>query len=229
MNGWLPLGRPDRIPVGTTKSGAPRARRHRRRTSGGTTPSARSGWWLLAPLAGVFLLGLRLDRIEAERIRLERAIGFYERGLARLNDDWAGTGESGNEFADPKHLYAADLDLFGNGSVFQRLCAARTRRGMGMLAAWLLTPAPPSVIRERQTGVRRRPPSIRRPCSRRDASPLSAHALANGSMMSIPISSKSRTFLVATAIPRERAIAAICPSACETGRPAMRRAAAISA
>ncbi len=112
-----------------------------------------SGWWLLAPLAGVFLLGVRLDRIEAERIRLERAIGFYERGLARLNDDWAGTGESGNEFADPKHLYAADLDLFGNGSVFQRLCAARTRRGMGMLAAWLLTPAPPSVIRERQTAV----------------------------------------------------------------------------
>ncbi len=115
--------------------------------------AAYSGWWLLAPLAGVFLLGVRLDRIEAERIRLERAIGFYERGLARLNDDWAGIGESGNEFADPKHLYAADLDLFGNGSVFQRLCAARTRRGMGMLAAWLLTPAPPSVIRERQTAV----------------------------------------------------------------------------
>ena len=112
-----------------------------------------SGWWLLAPLAGVFWLGVRLDRIEAERARLERAIAFYERGLARLDDAWAGTGDRGNAFADPKHLYAADLDLFGNGSLFQRLCAARTRRGMAMLATWLLSPAPPGVIRERQTAV----------------------------------------------------------------------------
>ena len=112
-----------------------------------------SGWWMLVPLAGVFLLGVRLDRIEAERARLERAIAFYQRGLARLDDAWAGTGEQGNEFADPQHLYAADLDLFGDGSVFQRLCTARTRRGMSMLAAWLLSPAPPGVVRERQTAV----------------------------------------------------------------------------
>ena len=112
-----------------------------------------SGWWLLAPLAGVFWLGVQLDRIEAERARLERAIAFYERGLERLDDAWPGTGDRGNAFADPKHLYAADLDLFGNGSLFQRLCAARTRRGMAMLATWLLSPAPPGVIRERQTAV----------------------------------------------------------------------------
>ncbi len=112
-----------------------------------------SAWWLLAPLAGVFFLGVRLDRIESERARLQRAIAFYDRGLERLDDAWAGTGEGGDEFADPKHLYAADLDLFGNGSLFQRLCAARTGRGMGMLAAWLRSPAPRDVIRERQTAV----------------------------------------------------------------------------
>ena len=112
-----------------------------------------SGWWLLAALAGVFGLGVWLDRIEAERARLERALAFYDRGLSRLNDAWAGTGDRGDEFAEPKHLYAADLDLFGDGSVFQRLCAARTRRGMGTLAAWLLSPAAPGVIRERQAAV----------------------------------------------------------------------------
>lgn len=112
-----------------------------------------SGWWLLAPLAGVFGLGVRLDRIEAERARLARAIAFYDRGLARLDDAWAGTGDRGDEFADPRHLYAADLDLFGEGSVFQRLCAARTRRGMGTLAAWLLSPAPPGRVRDRQDAV----------------------------------------------------------------------------
>lgn len=112
-----------------------------------------SGWWLLVPLAGVFLLGVRLDRIEAERTRLARAVAFYDRGLARLDGAWAGTGDRGDDFADPRHLYAADLDLFGHGSLFQRLCAARTRRGKATLAAWLLAPAPPAVVRARQAAV----------------------------------------------------------------------------
>ena len=112
-----------------------------------------SAWWLLAPLAGVFWLGVRMDRIEAERTRLERAIAFYDRGLARLDDAWAGTGDRGDDFAEPQHLYAADLDLFGDGSLFQRLNAARTRRGMATLAGWLLSPAAPDVIRARQTAV----------------------------------------------------------------------------
>ena len=112
-----------------------------------------SAWWIPAPLAGVVWLGFRLDRIERERTRLERAIAFHDRGLARLDDAWAGTGERGEEFIDPKHLYAADLDLFGAGSLFQRLCAARTRRGMATLAGWLLSPSAPDVVRARQAAV----------------------------------------------------------------------------
>ena len=119
-----------------------------------------SGWWMLAPVAGVVWLGFRLDRIETERSRLERAIAFYDRGLARLDDAWAGTGERGDEFADPKHLYAADLDLFGDGSLFQRLCTARTRRGMATLAGWLLSPAAPAVVRARQAAVDELTPNL---------------------------------------------------------------------
>ena len=119
-----------------------------------------SAWWILAPLAGVVWLGFRLDRIETERSRLERAIAFYDRGLARLDDTWAGTGERGDEFADPKHLYAADLDLFGDGSLFQRLCAARTRRGMATLAGWLLSPAAPDVVGARQAAVDEIAPNV---------------------------------------------------------------------
>ena len=122
--------------------------------------AAYSAWWLLAPLAGVVWLGFRLDRIETERSRLERAIAFYDRGLARLDDAWAGTGERGDEFADPKHLYAADLDLFGDGSLFQRLCAARTHRGMATLASWLLSPAAPDVVRARQAAVDELAPNL---------------------------------------------------------------------
>ena len=119
-----------------------------------------SAWWILAPLAGVVWLGFRLDRIETERSRLERASAFYDRGLARLDDAWAGTGERGDEFADPKHLYAADLDLFGDGSLFQRLCAARTRRGMATLAGWLLSPAAPDVVRAREAAVDELTPNL---------------------------------------------------------------------
>ncbi len=119
-----------------------------------------SAWWIMAPLAGVVWLGFRLDRIETERSRLERAIAFYDRGLARLDDAWAGTGERGDEFADPQHLYAADLDLFGDGSVFQRLCAARTRRGMATLAGWLLSPAASDVVRARQAAIDELTPNL---------------------------------------------------------------------
>ena len=114
-----------------------------------------SAWWVPAPLAVVFWLGVRLDRVEAERTRLRRAIDFYDRGLARLDGSWTATGKRGDysSDSDATHLYATDLDLFGHGSLFQRLSAARTRRGMATLAAWLLWPAPPDVLRARQAAV----------------------------------------------------------------------------
>jgi hypothetical protein len=46
-----------------------------------------------------------------------------------------------------------DLDLFGRGSLFERLCLARTRAGRETLAHWLGGPAPPEEIRARQTAV----------------------------------------------------------------------------
>ena len=77
-----------------------------------------------------------------------RTVSFYEKGLLRLDDAWAGSGESGERFGDEGHPYAADLDLFGAGSLYERLCLARTEEGQARLANWLLGPAPPDVIRE---------------------------------------------------------------------------------
>ncbi len=81
-------------------------------------------------------------------------IAFYERGLARLNDRWAGTGETGERFLDPAHPYARDLDLFGAASLFEYLSSARTRAGEETLAHWLLTAALPDEILARQDAVR---------------------------------------------------------------------------
>ncbi len=114
---------------------------------------ALSGWWLLLPGAVFFTLGGLLQRVLNDQSRLSRALAFYDRALERIEDRWAGTGESGARFLDELHLYAQDLDLFGDGSLFQLLSNARTRMGEETLAAWLLAPSPPETVADRQKAV----------------------------------------------------------------------------
>jgi hypothetical protein len=112
-----------------------------------------SYWWVLP--FGLVFLGLVIAHEPARRRsdRAERAAGLYARGLARLDDQWPGTGVDGLRWLDEGHPYAADLDLFGSGSLFERLCQARTRSGEAMLAGWLTEGAAPATIRERQAAV----------------------------------------------------------------------------
>ena len=111
-----------------------------------------SPWWLLTPVALFAALMVVHDRFLRRRQRLERAVSYYERGLARLEDQWAGTGETGELYADADHPYASDLDLFGRGSLFELISVARTRQGESELAAWLLKPAAPDEITSRPGG-----------------------------------------------------------------------------
>jgi len=92
----------------------------------------------------------RIDR-EAECAR--RAILFYERGVARIENKWQGGGETGERFSDPHHAYAADLDLFGRGSLFELLSTARTRGGEFRLAEWLKGPAQTDELRARHGAI----------------------------------------------------------------------------
>jgi len=112
-----------------------------------------SGWWLLGPLAAFFALLVFHDRILRNRELAARAVRYYERGLARIEDRWTGTGEPGHRFHDPAHPYAEDLDLFGKGGLFELLCTARTRAGEDTLASWLLESAKPETVLERQAAV----------------------------------------------------------------------------
>lgn len=109
---------------------------------------------LLIP-GGLFLVAMTLhDRLAARRTRSGRAIDLYQRALARLDGNWADPrSENGARFLDPKHPYAADLDLFGPQSLFQLLCTARTMGGEAMLAGWLGGPAGPAEIRARQQAI----------------------------------------------------------------------------
>jgi hypothetical protein len=112
-----------------------------------------SPWWLLLPAAMFLGLVIRYDRVYRKWRRAVRAIRYYERGLDRLADRWHGKGHAGQRFLEEKSLYAQDLDIFGVGSLFERLCIARTRPGEETLARWLLGPAPPEEIRARQAAI----------------------------------------------------------------------------
>ncbi len=114
----------------------------------------RGEWiWLLAAAVAFFALIVYHEAVVRRRTRARRASRFYELGLARLEDRWSGLGESGERFINPEHTYAADLDLFGKGSLFELISIARTRAGEFTLAKWLLEPAGAEVVRARQAAV----------------------------------------------------------------------------
>ena len=48
--------------------------------------------------------------------------------------------DGGMEFSDPTHMYATDLDIFGNHSLFQALNRTTTFLAKSKLSAWLLKP-----------------------------------------------------------------------------------------
>jgi ABC-type multidrug transport system fused ATPase/permease subunit len=110
-------------------------------------------WWIALPIALFIALMAIHQRIHQARDRLERSVKFYERGIERIEDRWAGSGETGERFADKSHLYSEDLDLFGKGSLFELLCTARTSAGEERLASWLLAPAEIAEVLQRQEAV----------------------------------------------------------------------------
>jgi hypothetical protein len=112
-----------------------------------------SAWVLPLPAAALLLLLVAHDRIRRKEYLAGRAVAFYDTGLARLDDRWAGRGQPGERFRDDNHPYSSDLDLFGRGSLFELLCTARTRAGEDTLASWLKGAAKPEEVRDRQQAV----------------------------------------------------------------------------
>jgi hypothetical protein len=110
-------------------------------------------WLLLVPAAVFIFLAIMHERSLRQIRDRRRSITFYERGIARIQDRWSGTGETGERFLEPAHPYARDLDLFGPASMFQLLCTVRTRAGEGTLAQWLLSAAPISEIQARHGAI----------------------------------------------------------------------------
>lgn len=90
-----------------------------------------------------------LARLDAAEIRA----AIHRRHLARIEGRLADLPITGEDVAPTAHPYAGDLDLFGRGSLFQRVDTTQTREGERTLADWLCSPADPDTIAARQEAV----------------------------------------------------------------------------
>lgn len=109
--------------------------------------------WMLAPL-GIFIALIVAHSQAIKRLdRKKRAVAYYEQGLNRLDNLWQGQGVSGLRYRDADHSCSSDLDLFGESSLFELVCGARTRLGEDTLADWLTNGADAKTVLARQKAI----------------------------------------------------------------------------
>jgi hypothetical protein len=111
----------------------------------------RAGWWAVLGAVVVYIVLAVLHNGVFRREARERLyVTLNERGLARLSGAWREFTERGERFLSSSHLYAPDLDVFGQASLFQLLNETATRAGEERLASWLSAPAPAEEVVARQ-------------------------------------------------------------------------------
>ncbi len=97
-----------------------------------------AAWAGLGALVAAFVALVFVHaRVYARKERAAAALRFHERGLGRLDLDWARLPATSERFRDAAHPFTADLDVFGRASVMQLLDATETRFGEERLARLL--------------------------------------------------------------------------------------------
>jgi hypothetical protein len=112
-------------------------------------------WVALIPLLAFIVLIIVHEPVIAARRRALAAAAFCERGIARMSNAWRGKGDRGDQFASDHHPFSGDLDLFGNGSLFELISIATTDAGRKNLANLLQSPGRTTAFdaRARQAAV----------------------------------------------------------------------------
>ncbi len=96
-------------------------------------------------------------RVIDAKERAAAALRFHERGLARMDHAWERLPATSERFRTGDHPFAADLDVFGRGSIMQLTDATETLFGEERLARLLSLEDPgvwPDEVAARQAAVR---------------------------------------------------------------------------
>ncbi|MEZ6062183.1 MAG: hypothetical protein R3C19_17730 [Planctomycetaceae bacterium] len=109
-----------------------------------------SWWWILIP-ASVFTALVLIHAGTIRKLkRADAASEFYQHARQRLTSEWKTLPDTGQSFSDAAHSWSQDLDLFGQGSLFQKMNQCRTLPGRRRLASWMTTVPSVEVLRRRQ-------------------------------------------------------------------------------
>ena len=108
----------------------------------------------------IFIAGISIFLFSVSRHLKIKNLRDKNRILSMLNEDeikrldnvFTRT-ETGEQFAEPNHFYASDLDIFGKQSLFKLLNRTHTYRGSSTLANWLKFPAQKAEILNRQESI----------------------------------------------------------------------------
>jgi DNA mismatch repair ATPase MutS len=115
-----------------------------------------SAWWGIgaATAVGVFLVLVKKHALLfEERSHVQNLVSINNSEQKVLRDDYRHMNP-GDIFSDPHHAYTHDLDIFGQGSLFQYLNRCNTIAGQTQFAHHLAHPlASIDVIRERQKAI----------------------------------------------------------------------------
>jgi len=111
--------------------------------------------WLGLPV--VAFVGLVLAHGRARRAATLAAAtrDVQAASLRRQTGAWEGHGPTGEGLLapEPPPLYAVDLNLFGDGSLFQLVATAGSPLGLRVLASWLSHPTDAATVAARQAAV----------------------------------------------------------------------------
>lgn len=102
--------------------------------------------------AAFFYLIKRYDTEKAKRDIFKALVSINQQEIKNL-EEHRSHAAAGNEFIDPHHPYSYDLDLFGDGSLFQFLNRTTHLFGASALAQSLLHPNT-AIIKERQEAIK---------------------------------------------------------------------------
>src|SRR5690554_6621415 len=93
------------------------------------------------------------SKTTAKKKAVERFLNINKNELTVADDIKQNVYDSGQSHVDDQHIYTSDLDVFGEGSIFQMINRCATLHGNNLLSNWFSHPAGKSEIEDRQQFV----------------------------------------------------------------------------